>query len=52
MIFAENASNISLEGRGTIDGLAQYVFTDMRGVDPEIAAEIEIARAAGVGMRR
>jgi hypothetical protein len=52
MIFAESAANIGVSGRGTLDGLAQYVFTDMRGVDPEITTEIEIARAAGVDMRR
>ena len=52
MVFAENASNIAVTGRGTLDGLAQYEFVAMRGVDPEIAEEIEIARAAGVDMRR
>lgn len=52
MIFAENAINIAVTGRGIIDGLAQYEYTEMQGVDPEIASEIEIARAAGVDMRR
>lgn len=52
MVFAENASNIGLTGRGTLDGLAQYEFVAMRGVDPEIAREIETARSAGVDMRR
>jgi hypothetical protein len=52
MVFAENASNIGVIGRGRLDGLAQYEFTAMRGVDPEIAQEIEIARAAGIDMRR
>ncbi len=52
MIWAENATNIGVTGRGTLDGLAQYVFTEMRGMDPEIAEEIEIARAAGIDMRR
>lgn len=52
MIFAENASNIAVTGRGTLDGLARYDFTEMRGVDPEISKEIEIARAAGLDMRR
>ena len=52
MVFAENASNIGVTGRGTLDGLAQYEFVAMRGVDPEIAEEIAIARAAGVDMRR
>ncbi|RPI49359.1 MAG: hypothetical protein EHM55_23910, partial [Acidobacteria bacterium] len=35
-----------------LDGLAQYEFAPMRGADPEITREIEIARAAGVDMRR
>ncbi len=52
MVFAENAANISVTGRGTLDGLAQYEFVAMRGIDPEIAQEIEIARAAGLDMRR
>ena len=52
MVFAENAANIGVTGRGTLDGLAQYEFVAMRGIDPEIAQEIEIARAAGVDMRR
>jgi len=52
MIFAEHAKNITVTGRGTLDGLAQYEFTEMRGVDPEIVAEIEIAKEAGIDMRR
>jgi len=52
MIFAQDAKNIAVTGRGTLDGLATYEFVDMRGVDPEIATEIEIARKAGVDMRR
>ncbi|HEY4656692.1 MAG TPA: glycosyl hydrolase family 28 protein [Cyclobacteriaceae bacterium] len=52
MIFAENAKNIAVTGSGTLNGLARYDYTEMRGVDPEIAREIEIARAAGIDMRR
>lgn len=52
MIFAENAKNIAITGRGTLDGLAQYDYAEMRGADPEITAEIELAKAAGVDMRR
>ena len=52
MIFAENAKNIAVTGRGTLDGLAQYEFAEMRGVDPEISKEIEIAKTAGMDMRR
>jgi Endopolygalacturonase len=52
MIFAEKAKNIAVTGRGTLDGLAKYVFTEMRELDVEIVEEIEIAKAAGVDMRR
>src|SRR5690606_31265679 len=52
MIFAENAKNISVTGKGTLDGLAQYDYAPMRSVDPEIQEEIAIARAAGEDMRR
>ena len=52
MIFAQDAKNIAVTGRGTIDGLAKYEFVEMRGIDPEIAVETEIARKAGVDMRR
>ncbi len=52
MIFAENAKNIAVTGRGTLDGLAQYEFIEMTGVDVEIVEEIEIARKAGIDMRR
>ncbi len=52
MIFAQDAKNIAVTGRGTLDGLAKYEFVEMQGVDPEIATEIEIARKEGVDMRR
>lgn len=52
MIFAENAKNIAVTGKGTLDGLASYNYTEMQGVDPEITEEIEIARNAGLDMRR
>jgi len=52
LIFASGAKNISVTGKGTIDGLAQYDYLDMRGLDPEIKEEIEIARAAGMEIKR
>ena len=52
MIFAQDAKNIAVTGRGTLDGLAQYEFVEMRGTDPEITTEIAIAREAGIDMRR
>lgn len=52
MIFAQDVHNIAVTGRGTLDGLAKYEYVEMRGIDPEISVEIEIAREAGVDMRR
>lgn len=52
MIFADNAKNISVTGRGTLNGLARYDYAEMQGVDGRIAREIELAREAGVDMRR
>lgn len=52
MIFAQNATNIAVIGNGTIDGLARYDYVDVRGADPEIAKEQEIARKAGIEMKR
>ena len=52
MIYAENAKNIAVTGRCRLDGLAQYEYVEMQGLDPEIVKEIEIAKAAGMDMRR
>ena len=52
MIFAQNAKNIAVTGKGVLDGLAQYDYVEMRGIDPEISKEIDIAKAAGIDMRR
>ncbi len=52
MIFAENRKNIAVTGKGTLDGLAQYDYTEMQGLDVDIRGEIEIAKKAGVDMRR
>ena len=52
MINANRARNIAVTGRGTLDGLAKYEYLDVRDNDPEIAAEQEIARRAGVPMKR
>jgi hypothetical protein len=52
MIYSAGAKNIAVTGRGTLDGLAQYEYVDARGADPEIAAETEIARQAGIEIKR
>ena len=52
LINSQGARNIALTGRGTIDGRAQYEYADARGLDVEIREEMEIARKAGVEMKR
>jgi len=52
MIFAENRKNIAVTGNGTLDGLAQYDYTEMQGLDVDISEEIEIAKKSGMDMRR
>ena len=52
MIFAENANNIAVTGRGTLDGLAKYEYVDERGDDVEISEEREIARKVGIEIKR
>lgn len=52
LINSQGARNIALTGRGTIDGQAQYEYADARGLDGEIRGEMEIARKAGVEMKR
>ncbi|MGM9511719.1 glycoside hydrolase family 28 protein [Larkinella sp. GY13] len=51
-IYAENARNIAIQGRGKIDGQACYQWTDYNYGDVEIAKEVEIAKKAGVEMKR
>jgi hypothetical protein len=52
MIYAENSSKVSVTGKGVLNGLAAYDYLEMKGIDPEISGEIEIARQAGADMRR
>lgn len=52
LVNSRGAKNIAVTGRGTFDGKAQYEYADVRGRDPEIDAEVEIARKAGVEMKR
>lgn len=52
MIYSDGAKNIAVTGRGTLDGLAQYEWIAPRGADPEIAEQTEIARLAGIEMKR
>ena len=52
LVNSRGAKNIAITGRGTIDGKAQYEYVPMRNLDSEISAEIEIARKAGVEIKR
>ena len=52
LIYAKGCSNISLEGRGVIDGQARQDYRAMEEVDNYIARETELARAAGIEMKR
>lgn len=52
VIYANKAKNIGIRGKGTVDGLARYEWGPPEGSDVEILEEEEIARKAGVDMRR
>ena len=52
LIHAEGARRIALRGRGRIDGLARYEWGLPEAHDVEIEREQELARRAGVDMRR
>jgi len=51
-IYAENAKNVAITGRGKVDGQAKYKWADYNYGDVEIANEVEIAKKAGVEMKR
>jgi hypothetical protein len=52
LVNAKGATNIAITGRGTFDGDARWEYVPARGQDPEILEEQEIARRAGVEMKR
>jgi polygalacturonase len=52
VLYANGARNIAVTGRGTIDGLAMYQWTQRRREDEEIREEYAIAEKAGLDMRR
>lgn len=51
-IYAERAKHVTIRGRGKIDGQARYIWADYTTHDAEIEAEVELARRAGVAMKR
>lgn len=52
LVYSQGAKNISIAGKGTLDGQAKYKWATPEGADSEIAEEAAIARAAGEDMRR
>ena len=52
LIYAKKCTNIGLEGRGVIDGQARQESRPMEEVDTYIARETELAKQAGIEMKR
>ncbi len=50
LIYADSADNITIEGKGKIDGQARRIWTPIERADGFIQEETEIARKAGVEM--
>ncbi len=51
LIYAKDAKNISIKGKGTIHGQARRTYEDLREVDGFIEEETQNAREAGVEMK-
>jgi len=51
LIYADGAENISIEGKGKINGQAQREYIPLSNIDGFIREETEIARNAGVEMK-
>ncbi|MDR2913892.1 MAG: glycoside hydrolase family 28 protein [Tannerella sp.] len=52
LIYAENAENISIRGKGTIDAQAERVYQPLKNTDDFIAHETVNAQKAGIEMRQ
>lgn len=52
LLYGKNLQNVSVTGKGTIDGQAEHTWEALKGVDNFIAAEMENARKSGVTMER
>jgi hypothetical protein len=52
LVNAKGARNIAITGRGLLDGAAEWAYEPVKRADVEIAVEQEIARLAGVEMKR
>ncbi|MCS7004627.1 MAG: glycosyl hydrolase family 28 protein [Cytophagales bacterium] len=52
LIFGENLQNVSITGKGTIDGQAEHEWSDLITIDNFIREETEIAQKSGIEMKR
>ena len=52
LIYGGDVQNVAIRGNGTIHGRAEHEYREAGGVDSFIAEETEMARRAGVDMRR
>lgn len=52
LIYGDGLERIGIDGPGTINGLAEHVWEDMKEVDGFIEAETENAKASGIDMKR
>ncbi len=51
LVYAKNAQNIGIEGKGAINGQAERTYENLKKVDGFIAEETENARKSGVEMK-
>ncbi len=52
LVNAKGARNVAITGHGMLDGAAQWAYEPVKRIDVEIVEEQEIARRAGVEMKR
>ncbi len=52
LLYADSARNISISGKGKIDGQARRLYLPLETVDGFIREETEIARNAGIEMKQ
>ncbi|CAA9280802.1 MAG: GH28 [uncultured Cytophagales bacterium] len=52
LLYGRDLTRIAITGKGTVDGQAEHAWNPLADVDGFIAAETELARRAGVEMKR
>ena len=52
LIYGENLNNITIEGRGIIDGQAEFIWEEMRTVDPNFKDTTDAMKAMGKPLLR